>query len=126
MITYRILPAQRLILVLNRGETLVEECMRLLKELRSDPDYSPIYNAMVDVSKLDRQYTSDEIRQMSAINLAPVKVAIVAPAEVSFGMSRMFELRTEDKRSAEFRVFRDRATALTWLGRSESDLKRIL
>ena len=44
----------------------------------------------------------------------PARVAVVAPADLTFGLMRMYEVYREDK-GLEFRVFREEASALTWL-----------
>ncbi len=129
MINYKILPEHRLIVVCNWGKTPVEEVLHLRQNLRMNPDYSLSYDSILDVTHLKYQYTSEEIRRMSETNfetgLSPIKNAIIAPADVSYGMSRMFEMLTDGESPIETCVFRDATLALNWLDRKGIDIERI-
>jgi len=55
LIDYRILPEQKLVVFCNWGVTPVEEVLELRQALRSNSDFSPDYDAIVDSTLLDRQ-----------------------------------------------------------------------
>lgn len=101
----------------------MEEYLEMIQKLRSDPDYSKGYDSITDLSEVRLHYTSEEIKRFTKIGLSPVKVAIVAPSDISYGMSRMFEMLTDGDTPAEVRVFRDIASAATWLGRKGIDIE---
>jgi hypothetical protein len=46
-----------------------------------------------------------------------VKMAVVAPTDVAFGLARMYQLSRDDEDNVQ--VFRERADAWLWLGRSD-------
>jgi hypothetical protein len=123
VVHYRILPEQRLIVLCLWGVTPVEEVLKLSQNMRSNPDFSQSYDVIVDNTHLERQYTSEEIRRLAATRSKtkgspPIKVATIAPADLAYGMSRMYQMiADDDENPVEMRVFRDTSSALTWLGR---------
>lgn len=118
-ITFRIYPGQNIILTLGVGELVADDLFDYYARLREDDDFAPDRNEIFDVSRA------------SAINIAPadlkrfqsttsvftergnpVKVAIVAPSDLEFAMSRMYEMLQGGN---IIRVFRDRGGAEAWM-----------
>jgi hypothetical protein len=124
MITYRVLPEQRLVVAWHRGVASLSEFTRHVEARMADPSYSAAYDMLTDVSGLERHYTSEDLRQMAdfarrfyASSGKGRKHAIVASGDAAFGLSRMFEMLSEPGTVVEVRVFRTQAKALEWLGR---------
>ena len=74
---------------------------------------------MRDKVRIDGRGVTD-IRRLSAVTEeytslgVPVKVAIVAPGDLEFGMSRMYEL-LQSRSINTLRVFRERSLAERWI-----------
>ena len=126
MITYRILAKHRLILLWSRGETSLEECKRLIAHVKSDPEFSPRFDVITDLTELDRPLTTEEIQQMVQIDLPKIRNAIIAPRDGIYGASRTFQSLSEGKQPLETAVFRDRAAALQWLGKDPAVIGGLL
>lgn len=47
------------------------------------------------------------------------KLAVVAPSDSTYGTSRMHQLLTESHQPLQIEIFRDRDSALEWLGRKD-------
>jgi hypothetical protein len=129
MFDYRILPEHRLIVICNWGETSLEEIIKRSQEMQADPDYSATFDVISDNTHLESQLTSEEIRRLSEhqpeAKLFPGKVAIIAPADVTFGLSRMYQMLRCYDGPKEIRVFRDTNSALAWLEKTDIDVERI-
>ncbi len=129
MIDYRILPEHSLIVLCNWGVTPVEEVLTLSQKLRTDPDYSNSYDTIVDNTHQERQYTGEEMRRLSKRRFdpgpSPIKIATIAPSDVTFGMCRMYQIITDAEGHIEAGVFRDAGSALKWLGREGIDVESV-
>ena len=129
MIKYRILPEQKLIAICNWGKTTVEEILKFSQDLRSDPDFSQSYDTILDNTQIETVFTSDEIDKLSSPRIDTSKqagkVAIIAIADITYGMSRMHELVTETKSPNKISVFRNTGSALKWLDREGLDIESI-
>jgi hypothetical protein len=129
MINYRILPEKKLIAICNWGKTTVEDIVKFSQDLRSDPGFSQSYDSIVDNTQLESIYTGDEIKKLSNPRIdtskSVGKVAIIAPADIIYGMSRMHELISETKSPHKIHVFRDTGSALKWLDREGLDIESI-
>jgi hypothetical protein len=129
MINYRILPKKKLIVLCNWGLTPVEDIFRLRRDLLADADYSPDYEAILDTTYLDSHYMPEEIWRISRTGpkerLLTGRLAVIAPSDVVYGISRMHQMASEDKNPFKMLVFRDPEAALKWLGRDEVDIERI-
>jgi hypothetical protein len=120
VIQYRILPEDELIVVCAWGTITEEEIIRMSGELRSDPDFSPGYDTLVDDTHLEHTATGDELRRLAEPRVQPsrpdVKIAVVAPTDLAYGTSRMHQLLAEYRSPQHIEVFRVRSKALDWLG----------
>ncbi|MCP4691307.1 MAG: hypothetical protein GY859_24890 [Desulfobacterales bacterium] len=122
MINYKILPKERLILIVNKRKLSVNELKIFREELRKDPSYSDEYDVLNDLRKLEEQYTTHEIRQMALQKYPTRKVAIIAPTNISYGMSRMWEMSCDGGSDQEVEVFRKSGSAIAWLGKETPDI----
>ncbi|WP_319523203.1 hypothetical protein [uncultured Desulfosarcina sp.] len=129
MLNYKILPEHRLVVVCDWAESSLNQIFELDQRLQSDPCFSKTYDAIMDASHLVRNYTRHEIENLAirpAVSRpSPIKIAIVAPTDLSFGMSRMYQILTGNDPMVDLRVFRDSCTAMKWLGREDLDIERM-
>ncbi|VFQ45913.1 hypothetical protein [Desulfoluna butyratoxydans] len=134
MLDYIIRPEHALILIWNRGETSPEETIEQLDIMRADPNYSHGFDTLSDITDLTTDFTRQEIVHMARYaedlprpeTAGPTKNAIVAPADRTFGTSRMFEQLTNGFVPFKVGVFRDRASALTWLDKDPGAMEHLL
>ena len=129
MIKYRILPEHRLIAICNWGETSIEEINTFSLNLRSDPNYSYDHDAIVDNSLSTTTFSNNEIYMLAKYRKDPravkIKIAIIAPTDLSYGISRMHGALSESENPYNINIFRDMNSAIEWLDRSELDIERI-
>ena len=130
MIDYRILPRLSLVVFAARGWTGLNEILSMSERLRSDPLFSSDYDALVDDSELDHPPTGDELRRLAEPRVQPerpdTKLAVIAPADLSYGTSRMHQMMAEGREPHEVMVFRERSEALRWLGREGLGVEKVL
>lgn len=126
MFDYQILPDHKLVVLRFWGTTTAEEILGMSAALRGDPGFSESYDTVVDNSRLEGAMPGQEMRELEEPRThfldSPTRVAIVAPTDLTYGMSRMYQLVTEFRSPSEVGVFRDMASALAWLGREGLDL----
>lgn len=126
MIRYRILPEHMLVVFCVKGTVEPGEIAALGERLWQDPDFSADFDALVDDTYVEHALSGDQIRELverRSPNLDPdSKLAVVAPADVTYGVSRMHQLMSEHRRPLNIEVFRDRAAALAWLGKEDLDV----
>jgi len=134
MLDYIIEPEHALILIWNRGETSPRDTIRQLDAMRKDPDYSHDFDTITDITELKTDFSRQEIVEMAryaedlpypAGSKIP-KNAIVAPADRTFGTSRMYEQLTNGFAPFKVGVFRDWASALAWLEKKADSLDHLL
>jgi hypothetical protein len=99
-------------------EVLIQACTSLLK----DPNYRPDMNGLADLSRVERLDVSQHALVQCIEMYAPIdalgvrsRLAIVAPSDVTYGLSRMYELLRGDEGPEEVHVFRDVTEAKRWL-----------
>jgi hypothetical protein len=99
------------------GPDLVEYYHRL----RAHPDFRGSLNEIFDATQVEAiDLTADDVRRLSSVTEeftrrgVPVKVAIVAPGDLEFGMSRMYEM-LQVQSVNELKVFRERSAAENWI-----------
>jgi hypothetical protein len=115
----RVDPERRLVEVRATGTVTDDDVLGIDNRMRSDPSIDPGFDQLVDASgATEAALTSKRIQTITAS--APFlstssRRAIVAPTDLGFGMSRMFELYRGEL-AGEIRVFRTRSEALAWLG----------
>ena len=128
MIKYRILPEDRLIVLCFWGEVDEEEVLALSSDLRNDPEFSTRYDALVDTSDLQHSVSSAEVRDLAEPRItmsANARLAVVAPADFSYGPSRMHQLLSEQRTPMHIEVFRERESAIAWLGKDGLNLQQL-
>jgi hypothetical protein len=114
--TYRLDPERRLMMVTLSGRVTGGDLDAFTEEVKRDAAHDPSWPALVDASELNPAGLSTQVlRTRAAVpRRNPTRVAIVAPADVVFGLARMFQMMSEG-RGNHIEVFRGMDDALAWL-----------
>jgi len=106
------------------GTLTDDELLGYQQRLRADAMHNPAYWEFVDFSQVvDVQVSSDAVEALAnnALWEPGAKLAILAPTDLKFGMTRIYQTLSPD-RSQEIQIFRDKLEALAWLGLEGSDV----
>jgi hypothetical protein len=117
-ITYKIDPAQKLVVTRIWGPATEDEVAAHNRSLRTDPEFDPHYRQLADMSGVTALLVSTKVIEETAHDqyFAPgVRRAFVACDDAAFGLARMFALHAEGQ-GQTIHVFRDRESAEAWLG----------
>jgi len=113
--------ARRRISTRASGRIQRGELVDYYRRLRAQPDFHANLDELFDLSEASVvDVTGEDVRELSATTLPftregkPVKVAIVAPRDLEFGMSRMYQM-LQGQSVNLVRIFRDRVEADAWL-----------
>jgi hypothetical protein len=108
-----------LVVVVMTGVVSDDDLVQGTEYLRGHPDFQPHFDQLVVGTAIERfNVTREGVMKVTSgepIFAGPSRRALVAPSQVAFGMSRMFEL-LRDGRAGEINVFRSEREALQWLG----------
>ncbi len=120
-IEFRILGDARRILTRCFGHLEGVHLLEYYRSLTADPLYDPTFDELFDLSDVDEvDVTSNDLRKLSHATRVGgrqgrgVRVAIVAPEDLEFGLSRMYEAFQAESAN-EMRVFRDPDEATKWI-----------
>jgi hypothetical protein len=125
MLSYRILPDKQLVVICNCGVTPMDDCRSCMMKLQEDPEFDPSFRVVNDVTGLTRYYRPDEIRLMARDTMRAAKLALVATRDISYGMSRMYEMLATRADNPRIRTFRRRDEAAVWLGFDPAEIESI-
>ena len=128
-ISFKVLPAAKAICVRCEGIVSLEEILRYEVAVVTDPHFDSEHAEVLDLraaEKLDVSH-ADVARivgyeKSHGQYLGSRKVAFIAPADLEFGLGRMYELMEGDS-PMETQVFRDARTACEWVGVSLADIE---
>ncbi|MGD8761551.1 MAG: STAS/SEC14 domain-containing protein [Desulfobacteraceae bacterium] len=126
-ITYQLKPDERLVILVHVGTVTDDEFLSFYKTLYEDTRFDKSFNLLVDLRQAESSVRStgaldefaDFMRRQFVASTARLKVAVVAPKDISFGLARMYKVFSDDM-PWEFEVFRAVEAALAWLGLSAS------
>jgi len=114
---YRIDRSERVVYSRAWGVFTDADLAEIRAALFKDPAFNPDLAILIDLSDV----TELKLTSRALLNLAmttrfapTVRRALVASSDVAYGMGRMFAILTG--REERVQVFRDRASALEWLG----------
>ena len=116
---YSIDPAHRRIEIAFEGTLTPDDLSGIRADAVEDPGFDPTFDYLVDGSKVTRLagVGTREIHFLagnrSEVHVAGARRALVAPMDVGFGLSRMFQGMADTE--GDVRVFRDYDEALAWL-----------
>lgn len=120
-------PDQQLVIFRHIGDVPDDEFLAFYKEFFENPG-GTYTNLLIDLEQTSSVARSpralESLSQLLREKLgdAPTRrrVAVVAPADLSFGLARMYEVFS-DHIPWEFAVFRESESARAWLGFSRSN-----
>ncbi len=122
-IVFHFQPEVNLVICVHKGDRSDDEFLAASKSMYEND----LFNRLVDMrqAKGSASRSSNALRQLSefvemqfAETNAHPKIAIIAPEDSSFGISRMYEVFT-DSAPWDLVVFRSVDPALSWLGLPE-------
>jgi hypothetical protein len=105
-----------------RGHVEDRDLLDYAKRLLADPDRTRAKHELVDLRRVDdsSEVSSAGVRRLAefwsdrSAMMAGGRLAIIAPSEVGYGMSRMYQILRSDGPDS-IQVFRQRGEALRWL-----------
>ena len=134
-IKHHILKDKNILISIFEGLIGDDEFIETYHELYKSPQYKLGLNELVDFSKADfTNLSADGLNRVfdivSHLYISngldkEIKTAIVAPDDLSFGLSRMYQI-THDQSEEEMMVFRTMDSALKWLELNKECLFRKL
>jgi hypothetical protein len=126
-VQHRILHEQRLVVAEAHGHLRVDELFAYQRNVWSDKLLKN-YRELLDLGGVESlgPYHVDDLKGLadlartSSVATQPTKTAVVAPTDLLFGLSRMYEAyRHPDLALRAYRVFRELAEARAWLEAEE-------
>lgn len=119
-VRYVIYPQYRLVVSSAAGRLTFEEVSGHQDQLLADPDFVPEFNQLYDVTAATNVALSgDELKRLLGRQVfsSTSRRALVANTTYLYGMGRMTLTYYEmSKQVAPMSLFRDRTSALRWLG----------
>ena len=110
-----------------RGELDATSLLSYMESVRQEKRLRPGYRSFVDLSGADLcRVDANAVRRAAEVvgrfehGDERVRVALLAPSDVAFGLARMYGTLVESFQR-EVRVFRDAAAACAWLGISDPE-----
>jgi len=91
--------------------------------VRAHPSFEPHFSQIYDFSDVtEMRLTGDAVLNLgrSSPFAVDARRAIIVTSDVAFGMARMYGLAS-NRASDSFRIFRDHASALSWLGIAQAN-----
>lgn len=118
---------QRLVVTIEEGRVTFDDMRANQDHLLNHPEFDPEFNQLSDATlATDTDLSANNIRLLLKRKVFSVssRRAVIAPSEFAFGMARMLEAYVElSSNGPVVAVFRDRDSALKWLGISEDSLR---
>jgi hypothetical protein len=114
---------EKLAIFVHQGLVPDDEFLSFYEAFYKDPQFDKSHNLLVDLRHAESAARSPAaLKTFASVARAntPVisprpKIAVVAPADVSFGLARMYGAFS-DQVPTDFTVFKDMDAALAWLG----------
>lgn len=133
MVTYEILSDQSLTIVRYAGTITFDQIVSTQRAYFADPSYvvgTPELAIFEDAEELDFDYQS--INLLTTILTTAYKanghtptISILAPKDLPYGLSRVFQSVSEHRKSMNIMVHRTEKSALAWLGRNEASISEL-
>jgi hypothetical protein len=114
---------ENLVIFTHKGVVTDDEFFSFYRAFYLDPRFDKSHNLLVDLREAESTVRSSEALKSFAdtarlhtphVSPSP-KIAVVAEADLSFGLARMYEAFSQQV-PVEFRVFKEPDEALKWLG----------
>lgn len=114
----------RLVVTTEEGRVTFADMKANQERLLKDPDFDPAFNQLSDATlATDTDLTASNVRTLFERKVFSPKArrAVIALSEFAFGMARMLQAYVElSENAVPVQVFRDRKSALAWLGLPEN------
>ncbi len=127
-ISYRVLEDANVLVTELSDPVDPRSLLEHLERVKQEPRLAPGYRSLFDVSRVfDCNLTTEAIRAAARIaaradeRLGAVRVAVLAPHDLAFGLGRMYAALTESLQR-EVRVFRTASEAHGWLDLDPAEL----
>ena len=125
-ITFHFRPEENVVICVHKGETQDDEFLAASKGMYENDLYNNSMNRLIDFRQaISGSRGTSALRQMASFantqfakTDAHPKIALIAPEDVSFGISRMYNAFT-DTIPWDLVIFRSADAALDWLGLPE-------
>lgn len=118
---------QRLVVTIEEGRVTFDDMWANQDRLLNDPDFDPEFNQLSDATlATDSDLSANNSRMLfkRKVFSTTARRAVIAPSPFAYGMARMLGTYVELSENGPIvGVFRDRASALKWLGVSEDLLR---
>ena len=117
-VRYRIDSKLEIVFIKAEGILTDADLEKLLVSMQGDPDFRPSLNQLGDFRAVDfMDLTTSAVRVLAAriSDGEQSQRAIVVSSELAFGMSRMYQILT-DENPAKIKVFKGMTEARKWLG----------
>jgi hypothetical protein len=121
--SYTIDAARNVVYTMFSGVTTDLDLFAHVSALQADPRFSPDMAELVDLSEITRaDVTSSGIQSVARTpaHARTARRAFVAPTDVLFGLTRMYQSYWNDGAQDRLAIFRAREPALEWLGVSDA------
>jgi hypothetical protein len=117
--SYVVYREDRLVISTGSGRVTWEEIRERQDQTKTDPDFNPEFNQIVDLRSVTGfDMTSDQAEMLASRMIFSItsKRAFIAASPAVFGMGRMWEVFSElSENRSQIRVFCDLSSALKWL-----------
>jgi len=117
-IVSEVIKSRRLVISRANGQLCVDDLEARQQDLKKNPDFDPSFNHLFDMRGVIRieDVSAHVVKRIAQVRIfSPLsRRAIVAPDDLAFGLSRMYEVfsRSLDSNLAVFRNVKD---AMEWL-----------
>jgi len=122
-ISYEIDKASGLLLAKGVGQVTEADIAAFVNALLADPEYVHRKTCLVDFTDASFEVPSERIHELAnrhrelLARATPVKIAVVAPEDLCFGLARMYA-HYRSLLGVEIVAFRDEVSARAWLAGS--------
>jgi hypothetical protein len=115
--TYEITDMQDILVVSFKGNPGVDDIKRILDQIQDESGYSHSYR-LWDFQESSFTFSQNELLDIalhaSTADNRPAKVAMLVKEDLSFGVSRVYEVFRQTDLT-EINVFRNKSEAVAWL-----------
>jgi hypothetical protein len=122
-VSYSIDMQHPLVYTVFSGEVTDADLLEHLRSLYADPRFDSAMPELVDLREVTGVSVSPDMIPSSArwpLHWPSAQRAVVAPTDLLFGLSRMYESYRGEAGDGQFKVFRAFPPALEWLGLSQA------
>lgn len=126
-IDYQVLEEGGLVLTVFSGHVTTQEVIEHTRDFMGDTRIRPGHRELADLSRATSTEVSfeslaDAVKMERDANcFRDARLAIVAPQDIQYGMSRMYLTLADKTPRAEVELFRDVEQARSWLGLTSSE-----